>query len=276
MIGPRLFTQTGLRRIFPREGGILALWLSSAAMGLSFLVGSGRLPAGILYLAGSLCFLASVQTGTELTRSWKGKKRISLRFLVPPLLGLAAWGPILAGYAIAVFALFVAALAFVALRAVEGKEREWQTRVSFAGAALMMMLLGLSVSGADYTIPLVVLIFALPFSFFSSQELFVQRIADAHLPGRKDPSSPGFRTRSSSGAAALYFFLGSYAAASFATASLADSIAAPVIFALFLLSFPVVWLSSKGRINFRRLGLEQASLDAMMTMAVIALFLAAR
>jgi hypothetical protein len=264
-----------MRSYFPREGGILSLWLAGTAIGLFFLVQEDAMLTGLLYLAGSACFLVSVETVKETIRLWRGGQGIKPRLLMPPLIGFAAWSLILSGDAVFVFMLFMTIMAFVAARVVNGKEREWQTRVPFTGAVMMMAELGIFISGSGIGAPLVALVFAVPFTFFSAQELFVQLIAETHraqagtriLPSLKDALPRKL---------VLYSFLLSYAAASAATSFFAPSPVLPALFELFLLSFPVVWVSSGQQVNFRRLGIEQASLDALMTVAVIAFSAAPR
>jgi hypothetical protein len=258
-----------LKTHLPREGGILTLWFSGTAIGLSFLVEQSDLLVAVLYLAGSLSFLISVETVEEFIRIRRGREETRVRLLVPPVLGLILWGPALRGDAFAILALYLAVLAFVGFRVIERKEREWQTRVAFTGAVLLMALLGLFLSGRSLSAPLVAAVFVVPFAFFSGQELFVQAIAEAQRLSGVDSVHLSFRRVPRSRRTVLYSFLGLYAIASAATALLTHSTAFPAAFELFLISFPVVWLSSGRRVSFRRLGFEQATLDGLMTVAVI-------
>ena len=255
---------------FPREGGILTLWFSGTAVGLSFLAERSAPLTAVLYLAGTLCFLVSVETVDEFIRIRRGRRETRTRLLLPPVLGLMVWGGALHGDSFIILALFIATLGFVSLRVAKRKEREWQTRVAFTGAVLLMALLGLFVSGRSLPSPLVAAVFLLPFAFFSAQELFVQAVADAQRLSGSGSVRVSFRSVPRSRRAVLYSFLGLYAVTSAATALFTPSAVFPVAFELFLVSFPLAWLSLGVKVSFQRLGLEQASLDALMTVAIIA------
>ncbi|MDG7007521.1 MAG: hypothetical protein JRN06_04680 [Nitrososphaerota archaeon] len=171
--------------------------------------------------------------------------------------------------ATAVLVLFVIALAFASIQFIRRREREWQARVGFTAAVLLMALLGPLMSGFGIGVPLALLMFALPFTFFSAQELMVQRIAEVRrLSSRNAPVSgpQGARSR----LAVLYVFLSAYAILTATSLSFAPSQASPVVFGLLLVGFCAVWRSSKRDVSFKRLGIEQASLDAMMVTAIVA------
>ena len=258
-----------MKTYLPREGGILTLWFSGTAIGLAFPVEKGLLILAILYVAGSFLFLVSAETVEEFIRTRRGRGEARTHLLIPPVLGLIVWSPALHGDAYIVVALFIATLAFVSLRATERKEREWQTRAAFTGAVLLMALLGLLVSGARLSVLLVAAVFLIPFTFFSAQELFVQAVAEAQRRSGGE-SRPIFRNAPKSSRAVFFSFLGSYAVASAVIALLTPSAAFLVAFELFLVSFPAIWSSLGRRVSFRRLGLEQASLDVLMAAAIIA------
>ena len=253
----------------PLEGGILTLWFCGLAMGLSFPVERAVILASVFYLGGSLLFLVSITTVEGFIRQFRGRREAHPQLLIPPALGLVAWGLVLPYDAVAVFVLFVVALAFVSVQFIRRREREWQTRLGFTAAVLLMALLGPLMSGFGIGAPLALLMFAVPFTFFSAQELLVQRIAEVRRLSSGNAPVPGPRGVQSR-LAVLYFFLFAYAILSAASLLFAPSPAFPVVFGLFLVGFFAVWRSSEGAVSFKRLGIEQASLDAMMVVAIVA------
>jgi hypothetical protein len=261
--------RNALTGIFPQEGGILTLWFCGMVIGLFFLIDRNALLAGLLYLTGSLFFFASVETVKDFIKLRRGVRESSTYLLVPPVLGILTWGFVAFAHALIILILFVATLAFVSTRVIQGRERDWQTRVAFTAAVLFMALLGLFVSGVRFDAQLVFVVFVVPFTFFSAQELFVQHMADNRRLTNKALVSSGFQRGVQSRTAVLYFFIFAFAAASAVTLSFAPSPAFPLLFELFLMSFPIIWFTSGQELSFRRLGLEQASLDAVMTLMII-------
>lgn len=260
---------------FPREGGLLTLWFCGTIIGLVLIILGGFPVAGLLYLAGSLLFLSSVGTMQEVLRSWTKRRTKRVRPFIPLVLGFIVWiADIFDNFrAIIVFVFFISLLTFVSVQVIRRKEREWETRVAFAGAVLMMTITGLFISGSGYSLIVITFVFVIPLMFFSTQELFVQYIAETYkLSMGGSVMSSEFRKQVLSRRIWLYGFLFSYALASLALYFFiaTSSILFPIILELFLISFPVVWLLSHGkRINFKRLGIEQASLDVLLSMTII-------
>lgn len=254
----------------PREGGILALWFSGLAIGLSFIAERGALLAFAFYLGGSLLLLASIATVEEFIRLFHVRREASARHLVPPVLGLVSWGLVLPGGAVPIFVLFLSVLALVSVRVAERREREWQTRVGFTVAVLLMALLGLVISGSEVSTPLAFFVFAIPFTLFSAQELMVQRIADSQRLSKRKAGILEPQDRARTRPVVLYVFLFAYGLLGAISLPVAPSPIFPVVFELFLVGLSIVWLTSRTRVNFRELGAEQAALDALMVIVIVA------
>jgi hypothetical protein len=235
---------------------------------LSFVIERGAPLVGALYLGGSILLLVSIVTVEEFIRQWRGRKS-HVQLLVPPILGFASFALVLPYSAIFVLALFIAALAFVSVRVIQRREREWQTRIGFTGAVFFMATLGPLASGAGLDPPLILFILIVPFTFFSAQELLVQHIAELWKLSSVNTGPPGFRDTVQLRQAVLVVFLFAYAIAAAATAFFVPKIASPITFELFLVALSVIWATSKGKPNFNRLGIEQASLDILMVVAVV-------
>ena len=254
---------------FPKEGGIITLWSAGLAMGLSFLIERKALVPGSLFLAGSLLLFASATSVERIARSLRRRDDVSLRVLVPPALGFLCWGSLLSINTVLIFTFLVVSLAFVSVRVIQRREREWQTRVCFTAAVLFMALLGAFASGAAFGTPLVALVFALPFTFFSAQELFVQHVAEKVRLSRMNGGA-GFRDAMRGRRFVLYAFLSAFAFLSAASFYVTHYIAFPVAFGLLLAGFPTMWVASRRKVSFQKLGVGQAALDVGMVLAVVA------
>jgi hypothetical protein len=258
-----------MRSFFPIEGGILTLWSASAVIGLFFLIKNNLFVGVLEYLIGSLFFLSSVQTVKKFITFWIRRTEIHLYLIVPLLLGFLTWSLRLSNIdSVIVFALFMSLLAFAALQVMRDRERNWETRVAFTGGVSMMSLLGLFSSGAQYGGAEIIFVFMIPFTFFSTQELFVQHIAETRKVQNYRNNS-NFRSGADNRRIVLYFFLITYSVASLATARFTSSIIFPIVFEFLLIPYPIIWLhSQRSRFSFRRLGLELASLDLMLVVTI--------
>ncbi len=240
-------------------------------MGFAFLLLAAAWVTAVLFLAGSLCFLSAASTVKEFIRLRVARKETDMHLLAPPALGIVLLGVVSTGQDLVAFAAFLALLTLASVRALERRERQWQTRVAFTAAVVMLALFGLFASGTRVSLGLTVLVFAVPFTFFSSQELLVQHLVETLRSSNVKARSPEFRKSADESRFVLYSLLTTYAVASGATGAFASSLAFPVLFEVLLVSFPAIWFSSRGKLNFLRLGIGAASLSGVMSLAVILL-----
>jgi hypothetical protein len=261
---------------FPKEGGILTLWLCSTSIGLVFILSKGTSVIGFLYLAGSLSFLSSISTVQQLIRKRTAGQKFGVELFLPLIAGLTFWGIALLLVAhiepILFFLAFLCVLALAGLQVMKRNASHWETRIAFAGAVSTIPLIALAISVGSYSPPAIFLIFAIPFAFFSAQELFVQHVIDTRrFLSNQSSNTQVIRKERIPRKLTLVCFLALYSICGMTTKFITGKIAITLSFEVLLLSFPILWYLTRDtkKLNFRTLGIEQASLDVFLALIVI-------
>ncbi len=269
---------------FPREGGIVTLWCCGTGIGAYFLVWKLDFLSATLFVAGSALLLISTETVKEFI--WRKRSHYDRQneylLLIPPAGGLALWSLIVSfsnlGSALS-FLVFLSILSLVVLQVIKRKERESKTRAAYAGAVSVIPFIGLFVSKIELGGVAIVLIFAILFSFFTAQELFVQLLIDTNRSSIKNEGLQLSKVKQGKEKLRIalicvllvYLMLG---AISFVVIRFAII---PILFELLLVSFPVFWYLAihrdreiQNRLNFRTIGVEQAIMDILVAGLIIA------